>query len=328
MQKRAGIRLSFTPLLRSPRLFQASVFVGVLALVCSCSSKSGPRLIDRIEVTGATIADNAVLGMSEGQIHTLLTEKLQKSGHFKVITAEEKVRADVVPLRASLELAFTREAQKQGREGTYAEVGASFTLRRKAAEGLSRYEVVGLGEVKLTSDGLDHRQHAVRKALETALDQIVASAHLQLEAVEKKDAELVKDLASQDPRVREFAVRVLSDRRNPAVAQPLLDRLRSEDVDEVRRAIGGLVELREPKAVPVLIDLTRGKEPSFMREVVYALGAIGGEEAEAYLYTVAQGHDQPAIREAATQALEELKTRRRGDVRDARSESTAPAEKP
>ena len=40
--------------------------------------------------------------------------------------------------------------------------------------------------------------------------------------------------------------------------------------------------------------------------------SIGGEEAEAYLYTVNEGHDQPAIREAAGQALAELKARRRG----------------
>ncbi len=298
----------------------------LLALLCqACARKPGPHVIEKIEVTGATIADNAVLGLNQGQIHTLLVEKLKVGGKFKVLGPEENP-GSAAPLRAQLELAFTREAQKQGRAGTWAEVGASLTLKRKGAEGLARYEVVGLGEVKLESEGLDQRQRAVRKALETALDQIAASAGLQLDAVEKKDAELVKDLASTDNRIREFALRVLSDRKNPAVAQPLLERLRSEDVDEVRRAIGGLVELREPRAVPILIDLTRGKEPSFMREIVYALGAIGGEEAEAYLYTVAQGHDQPAIREAAGQALEELKARRSGNVKEARSETSAPRE--
>ncbi|MGQ0508644.1 MAG: HEAT repeat domain-containing protein [Myxococcaceae bacterium] len=295
----------------------AAVLV-LVALGLGCSRKPGPHYVDRIEVSGATIADNAVLGLSADDIQKQLLAKLQANGHFKQVTAEEKVPREVAPIRGQLELAFTREAQKEGREGTYAEVGASLALRRRDAQGTSRFELVGLGEVKLEKETLEERQRSVRKALDLALDQIVIATQLQMDAVEKKDDELIKDLSSPDARVKEFAVRVLADRRNPAVTHALLDRLKSDDVDDVRRAIGGLIELREPKAVPLLIDLTRGKEPAFMREVVYALGAIGGEEAEAYLYTVAEGHDQPAIREAATQALEELKTRAKSKRREAK----------
>ena len=65
--------------------------------------------------------------------------------------------------------------------------------------------------------------------------------------------------------------------------------------------------MKERRAVPDLIDLSRGKDLGFLREIIYALGALGGEEATAYLYTVAQGHDQPAIQEAAQQALDETR---------------------
>ena len=58
--------------------------------------------------------------------------------------------------------------------------------------------------------------------------------------------------------------------------------------------------------MPALIDLSRGKDVGFLQEIVFALGEIGGSEAEAYLYTVAQGHDQPAIQAAAQQALDTL----------------------
>jgi len=101
-------------------------------------------------------------------------------------------------------------------------------------------------------------------------------------------------------------VRVLTDRRNPAVVQALLGQLGGSDPDEVRRAIGALVELKEKRAVPLLIELGNAHDPVFLREVIYALAGIGGEEAQAYLYTVAQGHDNPAIRDAAQQALDEL----------------------
>jgi hypothetical protein len=78
--------------------------------------------------------------------------------------------------------------------------------------------------------------------------------------------------------------------------------------------------------VPELIEISRGKDPGFLRELVYALGAIGGEEAEAYLYTMAQGHDQPAVRDAARQALEEMERhgRRSGPSGPSRNASLAP----
>src|SRR5262249_11978653 len=107
----------------------------------------------------------------------------------------------------------------------------------------------------------------------------------------------------------EFAIRSLSARKNPAVEQALVEKLRGNDPEGVRRAIGGLVELKSPSSVPALIELARGKDSGFLREIIFALGSIGGEEAEAYLYTAAQGHDQPAVRAAAQQALDELRGR-------------------
>jgi HEAT repeat protein len=110
--------------------------------------------------------------------------------------------------------------------------------------------------------------------------------------------------------VRELAIAVLAERRDPAVVPALLGRLQSEDVTVVRRTIGQLVEIGDDRASIALIDLSRGKDLGFQRELLFALGSLGGEEAEAYLFTVAQGHDQPAIRAVAAQALEELKNRR------------------
>jgi hypothetical protein len=66
------------------------------------------------------------------------------------------------------------------------------------------------------------------------------------------------------------------------------------------------VEMRARGAIPALIDLTKGHDAGFLQEVVFAIGEIGGAEAEAYLYTVAQGHDLPAVQAAAQQALDTL----------------------
>ena len=91
----------------------------------------------------------------------------------------------------------------------------------------------------------------------------------------------------------------------------LIERLRALDLGQIRQAMGALAELREQRAVKPLIELTRGKDPVFVREILFALAQIGGDEAMAYLYTVAQGHDEPALREAAQRALDEVELRRK-----------------
>jgi hypothetical protein len=281
----------------------------LLALALCACKREVKHTVERVEVSGPTVTDNPVLALSPEQVRTLVVQKLSAQGSFVLLKPGQRPAEDAAPVRIKLELAFTREAQKEGRSGTYAEVGAMLELRRREKDGDSRYEVVGLGEVKIPGESLDERQEAVRQALGIALERAATGAHLQLVALDKKDDALVKDLQSEDPQVREYALRVLADRKNEAAAPMLRERLKSDDPDEVRRAIGGLVELKDTEAVPALIDLSRGKDPVFLRELLFALGAIGGDEAEAYLYTVAEGHDHEAIREVAQQALEELNAR-------------------
>ena len=281
----------------------------LLALaLCGCK-REVKHTVERIEVSGPTVTDNPVLALSQEQVRALLVEKLTSQGSFVLLKSGQRPSEDAAPVRLTLELAFTREAQKEGRPGTYAEVGATLSLRIRGAEGDSRYEVVGLGEVKIPGESLDERQEAVRQALGIALQRAAAAAHLQLVAAGKKDDALVKDLQSSDPQVRAYAVRVLAERRNPAAAPALREQLKSEEPDEVRQAIGALVELKDAQSVPAIIEAAPGKDPAFLREIIFALGAIGGEEAEAYLFTVAEGHDHEVIQESARQALEELRAR-------------------
>jgi len=286
--------------------FGALLLLLVLCLPVAGCSKAKHR-VERVETIGATVEDNALLGLTPQQANDFLRQKLAAEGHFTLLPERSSGVAPTLGLQ--LQLSFTREARREGREGTFAEVGATMAIRRKEADGFASYEVVGVGEVQIPGDGVDQRREAMRRALGIALDQVTSSAHLQLAALDKSDSALVKDLAVQDARVREFAVRTLAARKNPAVEQALVEKLKGFDPDAVRRAIGGLVELRNPSSVPYLIELARGKDSGFLREIIFALGAIGGEEAEAYLYTVAQGHDQPAVRAAAQQALDEFRAR-------------------
>jgi hypothetical protein len=279
----------------------------LVALVLgSCRSRESRFPVENVSLQGATLVDNGLLGWAVSDVQTLFSDTLRDSHRFELLEEDEKGRREKQAWSLTLELPFTREALKDGSAYSFAEVGASLTLERGGGESVQSYEVVGLGEVRVEGKGPEARREALREALRRALAQVTAAAALQLKAADREDAALLRDLRSQDERVREFALRVLADRRNPAAAPLLVRRLQDEDPEVVRKSMGARVEMKALTAVPALIELVKDQEIGFVQEVVFAIGEIGGVEAEAYLFTVAQGHDQPDVQAAAQQALDTL----------------------
>jgi hypothetical protein len=295
----------------------------LLAVGLGACREQAPRYpVERVTLTGSTVVGNGLLGVDPPGIQALFLDTLRGSRHFMLLQ-EEKDPGTQVGWRLTLELPFTREALKDGSSAPYAEVGATLTLERREGEKAQSYEVVGLGEVRVDREGEAARREALREALRQALSQVTASAALQLAATGRDDAALEKDLKSADERVREYALRVLAERRHPAAAPLLIRQLQSEDPVVVRRAIGALVEMQATSAVPALIDLVKDSNMGFVQEIVFAIGEIGGEEAEAYLFTMAQGHDQPDVQAAAQQALDTLDASRKLRTPEARGQQSA-----
>lgn len=290
----------------------------------ACRSREPSFPVERLTLEGKTVVDNALLGWAPSDIHALFTEQLRQSRRF-VLPEEgkEKGRRVEGAWSLTLELPFTREALKDGSAFSVAEVGATLVLERRDADPEQRYQVVGLGEVRVEGKDAEARRKALREALRRALTQVTEAAVLQLSASERPDGALQQDLQSKDERVREFALRVLAERRHPAAAPLLIRQLQDENPQEVRRAIGALAEMKARSAVPALIDLMKDREIGFAQEVVYAIGEIGGTEAEAYLFTVAQGHDQPDVQSAARQALDTLHASRKLTAPEARGTDRA-----
>lgn len=299
-----------------------ALLIPLLLVLGACRERPARFPVAQVQVAGTTLAENAQLGLEREQVSAQLQEVLERTGRFQ-LPGSKRVLKTTPPWTLMLEIPFTREAQREGSTQTFAEVGVSLLLEQSGSDGAPRYEVVGLGEMPIAADaGQDARREALRGALASALVQVAEAAVLHLSAVERPNEALVQDLRAKDPRVREYALRVLADRRHPEAAPLLIERLQDGDPVAVRRAIGALVEMRTPEAVSALIELARGKELGFVAEILFALGEIGGDEAEAYLYTVSQGHDQPALRAAARDALETLHTARKLNL-EARGEGRA-----
>jgi len=276
-------------------------------LLGACRSREPSFPVERLTIEGATVVDNALLGWAPSDIQALFADQLRQTRRFELLEeGEEKGRRVEGAWSLTLELPFTREALKDGSPVSIAEVGATLVLERLDADPEQRYQVVGLGEVRVEGKDTETRRKALREALRRALAQVTEAAVLQLKAADRPDGALQQDLLSNDERVREYALRVLAERRHPAAAPLLIRQLEDDNPQEVRRAIGVLAEMKAPAAVPALIDLMKDREIGFAQEVVFAIGEIGGTEAEAYLFTVAQGHDQPDVQAAAQQALDTL----------------------
>lgn len=282
-----------------------AVVVALLALVVAGCKRETKTVFQKVDVDAEALLKESALGWFPGELNGRIAGALGSHALFVLKEGEGAPSgAQVLKGRLSLE-----SEVNEARASTPAEVSVAAVLQMKGKELGTLDSVHAHREVALKGPGPEDRREATVHAVEGVLEDIAAEAGALVKASNQKDEELVKGLASTDLRTRTFAMKVLADRKNPAAVPALLEQLKSEDLDVVRAAIGSLVELKDVRAVPVMIDASHARDNLFQREVVFALGSIGGEEAEAYLFTMAQGHDEPVIRASAQQALDELKAK-------------------
>jgi hypothetical protein len=203
--------------------------------------------------------------------------------------------------------------------------GPQGEIERTVAESSSRRPT---GAEAVGGSDPEARQAAFEGAFDGALRDAAAGLAAQLEVRKKSDKDLERDLSSPNVRTRDYAVRLLADRRNPAAVPLLLARLQDESPEVVRRAMGALVTIGDQRAVGPLIGLTFRRPPQFVAEVLYSLGSLGGADAEAYLYTLERGAAEPEVRRAAVEALAELRRRREETARATARSPEAPGGPP
>jgi hypothetical protein len=282
-------------------LFALSV-IGLVAVSCS-RLPPGAVAVGTLSVSEHNLARVPELAMPPEQIRAELKTALEKTRHFAVREgASARVRLDVESARR---LSGDREA---------ADVQLVLELSAASPEGeLERTVAEGSGRAVTSVDaGTDPsaRLAAFDAALQVALEDAARGLAWQLEARRKTDKELVQDLSDADPRVRDYAVRSLADRRSPAVVPQLIARLEDDNPAVALRAVGALVAIGDRRAVEPLIEMTRKRPPQLVAQVLYALASLGGPTAEAFLYTLESGATDDEVRHAATDALAELRRKR------------------
>jgi len=260
-----------------------------------------------VVVTALSVDDfegGAVIGMTSGQIEQRMRARLE-AARFVLLKEGERPPPEVqgwnLRLAAGLE-------EPDAETGQGARVSVVLHLRQQgAAEG---FEVRSVIASRSVSNDVKAVQAAAREALDAALGRVVREARATIELGPAKDGAIAAHLKDSDEATRDAAVRLLVARRSLAALPPLLAQLKNPDLDVVRRAVGLLVELKAQQAVNPMIEATGRQGSVVEREIVFAVGAIGGDDAEAYLDLVATGHDDPVVRASAEAALRELRARR------------------
>ncbi|MBI5546229.1 MAG: HEAT repeat domain-containing protein [Deltaproteobacteria bacterium] len=288
------------------KLAKILVFLVAAASGCSKPAKPTPYYIDRLQLSESTVQRNPALAMSGDDLRVEAEAAFSRSRRFVLLAATTKPRpADLKALRCRVELAFTRETLEE--DGTSrAEIGAVLELRRPGE--VDRYQATGLGRARFLATDHAARVPSFRKALAEALDEAVKSGALHLDALSKTDAELIADLSSPDPRLRDYAVQVLADRKNAAAVPALMERLKDSDREVAMRAVGALGAIGDPRAVSALIEMGQTRDPQFVIALISVVAQLGGRDAEAFLFTLASGHPEEAVRRAAQEAEERLKS--------------------
>jgi hypothetical protein len=276
------------------RLTPAILLIGGLALV-ACQRRAEPDARTHVITDGDvdwSLATHPKVPLSGNDIHDLVNRALTGSGRFIIGAGEGEMAARV---RAQIISAEVTEP-----------AGIELRMRLHFVPPLgdesSAIDAIGSGKAKGNPD--EASRAAISMALSNALNQVNADLHGR----GKSDQELVADLEGKDPAVADLAAERLAARRRPVVFAPLVDRLRSNDPDVAQRAVASLVSLDDQRAVLPIIEETEHRPLVFKLEALYAVGSLGGEEAEAYLFTLSSDPDA-RVKTAAAEALALAKRR-------------------
>jgi hypothetical protein len=211
------------------------------------------------------------------------------------------------PLKARVVLGygvgFTGAAGKE----TQVDARVVVTIRWKEEGATRSLEARVIGQRPVSAAERARLPDVVHAALEHALADAAASL-AQRDGIRRGDeATVVAALTSEDTDVRGEAFRAIGLRHLTGALPRLTELLHSTDHEVRDAAIGALVELGDRRAVKPLVDMVEFSDLDMMRRIIDAVGMIGGDEARDYLEFVASGHETPAVRQLAKDALERMK---------------------
>ncbi|HTO97245.1 MAG TPA: HEAT repeat domain-containing protein [Myxococcales bacterium] len=296
-----------------------SLALALAVAACKPSGSGGSLVVGNIAVSEASLAGKPEIAASSETLRTQVQAALEASGRFRIREGGPvRIQLEIDRAQRTLAAPAAFDPGKPLVEQEMAEVAVTLEMTSTGAQGDVERLVAEGGARKPTNadDSLDPaaRHAAFDAALEAALRDAVSALDQQIEARHKTDEALLKDLTAADARVRDYAIRVLADRRSPAAVPHLIARLQDPNPEVARRAAGALIAIGDRRAVSPLIEMTRHRRPEDAGPILYAIASLGGPEAEAFLFTLESGAPDEETRRAAKGAYDDLVRRKKEDA--------------
>lgn len=281
----------------------------------------GALAVGTVAVSEKGLAGKPEISESAQKLAKELAQDLEGTGRFVVRAgAPVQIRLEIEKAQRTLAPVPVIEQGPAGRvEREMAEVAVTLEMTSTGSQGeIDR--LLAEGEARRPTDADDSLDPAARHvAFDAAVDAAMLEAVLalrdQIDARRKTDQQLLADLESADVRQRDYAIRVLADRRSPAAVPQLIARLEDANPGVARRAAGALIAIGDRRAVGPLIEMTRRRHGEDVGPILYAIASLGGPEAEAYLFTLESGSPDEEVRRAARGAYADLLRRKKEDSR-------------
>jgi HEAT repeats len=267
-----------------------------LAAAAGGCRKTPPPTITGVKVGTALSEAVAEMGLDRAAVEATTRAALAEAG-FRLGPATARA------FEARVEVVALRVVPAAGGQGLQAELAVEVELAPAQGDEPPHQETGRASEPV----GPAGPSPALRAGLTSAIGEAVRALRVSLAAEAKSDQALIADLAAADARVRGQAVQALGERRVEAAVPGLIQRLRDGDPRVAHRAIGALAQIKDPRAVPALIDLCRGGDSALTLQMARVVADIGGRDAQGWLLVLEGSHPDPRVREAAAEALDDLR---------------------
>ncbi len=293
--------------------------LALAAAACRPASSGRGLSVGHIAVSEAALLGKPEIAASSESLRGQVRAALEASGRFTVREGGPvRIQLEIERAQRTLAPPANFDPAKPIPEREVADVAVTLEMISTGAQGeVERLLAEGAGRKPTNADdSLDPaaRHAAFDAAMDAALRDAVAALAAQLDARGKTDDELIRDLTASDPRVRDYAIRVLADRRSLAAVPQLIARLQDPAPDLARRAAGALIAIGDRRAVTPLIEMTRHRRAEDVGPMLYAIASLGGPEAEAFLFTLESGAPDEETRRAAKGAYQDLLRRKKEEA--------------
>jgi len=299
----------------SMRVANSLAALALAAFGCKQSSSPGALAVGRLVVSETALAGKPEIGETLEKLREEVGEALVASGRFTLREGGPvTIQLEIDRAQRTLALPGTPDPLQPLAEREVADVAVTLEMTTSGAQGdIDRLIAEGAARRQTNAD--DSFDPAVRHAafdaaLDAALRDAVAALRDQIDSRGKTEEALIRDLADPSPRKRDYAIRVLADRRSAAAVPHLIARLSDPAPEVARRAAGALIAIGDRRAVPALIEMTRARRPEDVGSILYAISSLGGGEAEAFLFTLESGAPDEETRRNARAAYGELLRRK------------------